>query len=363
MSKKTNVPVSIRNRMEKIYTYIKYCQRLEDAYRTKHEEVRTLNDYLIRIQKILPHNVSTNCPEVEDIITYIEGLPNIPETSGLIDELDKKIDEQKKWKEENERNYNLINRKINKLNETQDITTQEHSYSKGSLHKRGHSPKRGHTNTRINEININGTKVIPFYKEHDLLNDKYGGGFLSSYAHLKNPIILKYDDMGKLKFCCVCAAYYSNLSRFMKDKTIYKNYLTELSQGNLSYEDIRTIKNKYMGVIKKNPNYKKEWAVQKYPIMRSTHILKYNLNPEMKKKLKEVGESYLIQHSNDKYWGNKENGKNLLGKLLMEIRTELFGGVNKYGTLKIKELRKVIEKNIKLDTGHIKRIRTIKRKY
>ena len=38
MSKKTNVPVSIRNRMEKIYTYIKYCQRLEDAYRTKHEE-------------------------------------------------------------------------------------------------------------------------------------------------------------------------------------------------------------------------------------------------------------------------------------------------------------------------------------
>ena len=49
---KSTVPVSIRTRMERIYTYIKYCQRLEDAYRTKHEEVRTLNEYLKRIQNI-----------------------------------------------------------------------------------------------------------------------------------------------------------------------------------------------------------------------------------------------------------------------------------------------------------------------
>ena len=119
--KKANVPVSIRNRMEKIYSYIKYCQRLEDAYRTKHEEVRVLNDYLKRIQRVLPENVSEKCPEVEDIITYIEGLPDVPDTDDLNETLKQMIEQQRIWREESTRNYNLINRKIGKMSEAREV--------------------------------------------------------------------------------------------------------------------------------------------------------------------------------------------------------------------------------------------------
>ncbi len=223
--KRVNVPVSIRTRMEKIYRYIKYCQRLEDAYRTKHEEVRTLNDYLIRIQNILPENVSQKCPEVEDIITYIEGLPDIPNTDELTKKLKLRIDEQEFWKEENYKNYNLINRKIEKITEMRDIIT---------IGK----------NKTIKKLNIKGTRTIPFYREDDKLNDKYGGGFLSSYANLKNPISFEFTDIGKLNFYSVWTAYYSQLSRFIKDKTIYTKYLNEFSSDKLSYESIKTIKKK-----------------------------------------------------------------------------------------------------------------------
>ena len=121
--KKANVPVSIRNRMEKIYSYIKYCQRLEDAYRTKHEEVRVLNDYLKRIQRVLPEDVSEKCPEVEDIITYIEGLPDIPDTDDLNETLKQMIEQQRIWREESTRNYNLINRKIGKMSEAREVVS------------------------------------------------------------------------------------------------------------------------------------------------------------------------------------------------------------------------------------------------
>lgn len=121
--KRANIPVSIRSRIDKIYNYIKYCQRLEDAYRTKHEEVRVLNDYLKRIQRVLPENVSEKCPEVEDIINYIEGLPDVPDTDDLNETLKQMIEQQRVWREESTRNYNLINRRIEKMSEARDIVS------------------------------------------------------------------------------------------------------------------------------------------------------------------------------------------------------------------------------------------------
>ena len=133
--KKANVPVSIRNRMEKIYSYIKYCQRLEDAYKTKHEEVRVLNDYLKRIQRVLPEDVSEKCPEVEDIITYIEGLPDIPDTDDLNETLRRMIEQQKVWREESTRNYNLINRKIGKMSEAREVVSVSSNKTKTQMNK------------------------------------------------------------------------------------------------------------------------------------------------------------------------------------------------------------------------------------
>ncbi len=94
----------------------------------------------------------------------------------------------------------------------------------------------------------------------------------------------------------------------------------------------------------KNPLYKKEWTVQKYSIMRATHLAKYKLNPSMKKKLKKTSDSYLIYHSNDKYWGDK-TGKNRMGKLLMEIRSELFKIPNNFNSIKVSNIRKNIDNN------------------
>ena len=131
--KRANIPVSIRTRMDKIYNYIKYCQRLEDAYRTKHEEVRVLNDYLKRIQRVLPENVSEKCPEVEDIINYIEGLPDVPDTDDLNETLKQMIEQQRVWRDESTRNYNLINRRIEKMSEARDIV----SVQKNTLKRKG----------------------------------------------------------------------------------------------------------------------------------------------------------------------------------------------------------------------------------
>ena len=179
--KKTNVPVSIRNRMEKIYSYIKYCQRLEDAYRTKHEEVRVLNDYLKRIQRVLPENVSEKCPEVEDIITYIQGLPDVPDTDDLNETLRRMIEQQKVWREESTRNYNLINRKIERMSEARDVasvsgdrTTTERpvqatntkrlNKKKVSNNKTKRKPKKVTFNNKIRLTQATPTKPQPVNK-------------------------------------------------------------------------------------------------------------------------------------------------------------------------------------------------------
>ena len=160
---RTNIPVSITKRMDKIYSYIKYCQRLEDAYRTKHEEVRVLNNYLKRIQRVLPENVSENCPEVDDIITYIEGLPNVPDTNDLNETLKRMIDQQKVWREESTRNYNLINRKIEKMSEARDVVSSNSENNTITNRRKTGKPKFNTTKTRIKSNkhrgNTNKTKV------------------------------------------------------------------------------------------------------------------------------------------------------------------------------------------------------------
>ena len=214
--RRTNVPVSIRNRMEKIYTYIKYCQRLEDAYRTKHEEVRTLNEYLKRIQRVLPENVSDNCPEVNDIITYIHGLPDIPDTNDLNETLRRMIEEQKRWREENDKNYNLINRKIDTLNETRDVVVSNNVVSSNVRRNKNMT-------SSIKPLMLRDERVIPFHLADDRFK-KYGGGFLSSYFPLKNEISIELE-MGEetetFKFKCVCGAFLAMKSKYIKDITSF----------------------------------------------------------------------------------------------------------------------------------------------
>tara|TARA_B100000674_G_scaffold245515_1_gene202289 strand:+ start:718 stop:1854 length:1137 start_codon:yes stop_codon:yes gene_type:complete len=320
---KSTVPVSIRTRMERIYTYIKYCQRLEDAYRTKHEEVRTLNEYLKRIQKVLPENVSDNCPEVDDIITYINGLPDIPDTEGLNETLRRMIEEQKKWREENDRNYNLINRKIDTLNEAREVIVSESNSNSTSI------------SSEINPIKIRGEDVIPFFLPNDKFK-KHGGDFLSSYFKLKNPLSLEVTfKSGKetFKFHDVCSAYLASKAKYIEDENKRRQYISALS-GKIDYEQTNRIKEKNLPEIKKNRKYALEWNKQRYEVMKKLTRQKFELNPELKNKLKQTGDAYLIEHPNNNentFWGDsisdnkKVEGQNMMGKLLMELREEMFG--------------------------------------
>jgi ribA/ribD-fused uncharacterized protein len=343
--KRTSVPVSIRNRMEKIYTYIKYCQRLEDAYRTKHEEVRTLNEYLKRIQRVLPANVSDNCPEVNDIITYIQGLPDIPDTDDLNETLRRMIDEQKRWREENDKNYNLINRKIDTLNESRDVIVTDNSLT---------TKKSTYTKTMVSgdikPLMLRNKQVIPFHLADDKFK-KYGGGFLSSYFTLKNQVSIELDMDGKketFKFKGVCGAFLAAKSKYIKDQKKRREYVNLLLKT-IDYKKIEAIKKKYLPTIKKDPNYTLNWHRDRYQIMKDITLQKFKKNPELNTKLKNTGDTYLLEHPNNNtnlYWGDSvsDNGKiegmNMMGKLLMEIREELHGIKSNFVRISVPEMKR-----------------------
>ena len=71
---------------------------------------------------------------------------------------------------------------------------------------------------------------------------------------------------------------------------------------------------------------RKDWEKVKDDVMRDAVRAKFNQYPELGKILTETGDAELIEHTkNDSYWadGGDGKGKNMLGKILMEIRSEL----------------------------------------
>lgn len=66
-----------------------------------------------------------------------------------------------------------------------------------------------------------------------------------------------------------------------------------------------------------------DWEKVKDDVMRNVVRIKFKQNPELAQKLLATGSSVLVEHTkNDKYWGDGGDGtgKNMLGKILMEIR-------------------------------------------
>lgn len=71
---------------------------------------------------------------------------------------------------------------------------------------------------------------------------------------------------------------------------------------------------------------RKHWESVKVNIMREALMAKFTQHPDLKMILLQTEEAILIEHtSNDSYWGDRGDGsgKNMLGKLLMEIRDRL----------------------------------------
>lgn len=70
-----------------------------------------------------------------------------------------------------------------------------------------------------------------------------------------------------------------------------------------------------------------DWEAVKVSIMKKAVLAKFIQHPELRKKLKETGSSYLVEHTvgsprPDSIWGDGADGtgQNLLGKILMEVR-------------------------------------------
>jgi len=80
-----------------------------------------------------------------------------------------------------------------------------------------------------------------------------------------------------------------------------------------------------MGRDKKRP-LRSDWDHVKDDVMRDAVRAKFTQHKNLQDILLETDDAILVEHTaNDKYWadGGDGSGKNMLGKILMEIREEL----------------------------------------
>lgn len=80
-----------------------------------------------------------------------------------------------------------------------------------------------------------------------------------------------------------------------------------------------------MGRDRKRP-LRADWEQVKDDIMREVVRAKFTQHKSLKETLLATGDAILVEHTtNDRYWGDGGDGtgKNMLGKILMEIREEL----------------------------------------
>ena len=71
---------------------------------------------------------------------------------------------------------------------------------------------------------------------------------------------------------------------------------------------------------------RKDWESVKDGIMKEILVCKFTQHEELKQLLLSTGTEKLVEHtSNDSYWGDGGDGtgKNMLGRLLMEVRSQL----------------------------------------
>ena len=87
---------------------------------------------------------------------------------------------------------------------------------------------------------------------------------------------------------------------------------------------------KKLGGQRKGPcKLRPDWEQVKVDLMKDILLAKFEQNEDLKRILLGTGERLLREHTpRDKFWGDggqKGNGKNMLGKLLMTVREELRG--------------------------------------
>ena len=94
-------------------------------------------------------------------------------------------------------------------------------------------------------------------------------------------------------------------------------------------EEIRSVKSPMEAARKgrdRRRKLRKNWNSIKDKVMRDAVLHKFTQHQELKKMLLATGTARLVEHTeNDSYWGDggDGSGKNMLGKILMEVRQRL----------------------------------------
>lgn len=129
-----------------------------------------------------------------------------------------------------------------------------------------------------------------------------------------------------------CFSNFSNHPIAMKNrvwKTSEHYYQSQKFVGTEYEEKIRLCKTPReaadMGRDRSLP-LRSDWEQVKDDVMRETVLAKFTQNPDLKEILLKTGNAVLIEHTEkDNYWGDggDGSGKNMLGKILMEVREQL----------------------------------------
>lgn len=141
--------------------------------------------------------------------------------------------------------------------------------------------------------------AIKFYK----INEQYG--CFSNFAHYN------FELDGKK---WMTSEHYFQAQKFIGTKYVEKIRLLD-----------NPMKAAEMGRNRDLP-LRADWEQVKDDIMRKAVFEKFSQNEEIKRILLSTGKEYIVEStSNDYYWGcgKDDSGKNMLGKILMEVREKL----------------------------------------
>ena len=106
---------------------------------------------------------------------------------------------------------------------------------------------------------------------------------------------------------------------FQAQKFVGTKHETEVRKASSARESAN------MGRDRSRP-LRSDWEQVKDDIMREVVKAKFTQHESLRKTLLSTEDSILVEHTvNDKYWGDGGDGlgKNMLGKILMEVREEL----------------------------------------
>ena len=264
-----NIPKS-NSKYDKLDAYLKYCDRVQNAYIEKHDEVTKLYNYIRVIQDEDP-NVSLNQINISALINYLDNI--IKSTDIKEKDLKKKKEEQKKWKKENE---NIMK----KLLKDFDIKKM----------REANTPTRKNTPNKTN--NIKKTKKqkrdeLEKYKKYETVS--WGGNedksiYLKVLSELENNYKLAYVNEVGDGDCLFRALDRTDKGNINIDPTDFKNIRKQigdfiennvLKPGSISEEQKKQIIEAIIldgGLKIKNRNKKNNDIDVNHMIEKNLHI-------------------------------------------------------------------------------------------